>query len=129
MSSKKILPSPHSQVHRDNDMPEKHLSQSSSKCKATREQSASIDFTKWPLSKVTNCPNNILAATAGGLIIRKHLPKTLTSALRLFPCPRATAKTAEQHMLAEGAFPSAHIYHPLEQHKATKILCCHSCSP
>lgn len=82
-----------------------------------REQSASIDFTKWPLSKVTNCPNNILAATAGGLIIRKHSPKTLTSALRLFPCPRATATTAEQHILAEGAFPSAHIYHPLEQHK------------
>lgn len=38
----------------------------------TREQSASMYFTKWPLSKVTNCPDNILAATAGGLIIRKH---------------------------------------------------------
>lgn len=100
-------------------------------CKAInmREQSASIYFTKWPLSKVTNCPNNILAATAGGLIIRKHLLKMLASALRLFPYPCTTARPAEQYMPAEGAFPSAHFYHLLEQHKVTKILCCHTCSP
>lgn len=77
-------------------------------------------FTKWPLSKVTNFPNNILAATAGGLIIRKHSLKTLASALRFFPYPCATARTAEQSMLAEGAFSSAHLCHLLEHHKVTQ---------
>lgn len=84
------------------------------------EESASMYFTKWRLSKVTNCPNNILAAATGGLIIRKHSLKTLASALRLFPYPCTAAGTAEQSMLAEGAVASAHHYHLLQQHKVTK---------
>lgn len=46
--------------------------------KNVREQSASTDFIKFYLGKDRNCPESILAATAGGLIFRQDLLKTQT---------------------------------------------------
>lgn len=79
------------------------------------EQSASTHFIKWPLGKDKNCPKSILAATAGGLISRQHLLKTLTSAWRLFP---TTARTGQ-------AFPPELQHHLPEPHKVTRMCWIH----
>lgn len=55
--------------------------------------------------------------TPGSLTVRNHLLKTPAKAL---PPGLPTAGT-DQHVLAERAFPAAHLNHRLEQHKVTEV--------